>query len=151
MIFWIPDNRDPASIRKDRRAFRNRVDGVVGALTVHVWSQYFEKWGNCRFGKYRDVVHAAKRRHQFCAFGHFQNWTPRALGRRRVIVIDRNNQPISFQRSCLKIPDVSHVQQIETAVGERHSPPRGAIARHRLDELGFRQYLPHLTTIKSEI
>ena len=64
-------------------------------------------------------------------------------GRHRSIVVHRDDQPIGFGRRALQVAHVADVQQIEAAVGERDPASRGAIARHRLDELGLRKNLSH--------
>ena len=119
MIFGISDNRDATAIPKDRCPLGNGVNRVVGPLAVHVGSKEFEKLGNGRFVKYGDVVDAAKRCHQFSAFGSFQNRSARPFRGRGLIVVHGNDQPVGFQRGGVKIPDVTHMQEIETAVGKR--------------------------------
>ena len=119
--------------RPDDVALGHGVDGVVGALAVHVGQQR-EQRAHGRLGEDDDVVHAAQRRHELGAVGRRQDGPARALQRpHRRVVVDGDDQPVGLRRGALEIADVADVQQVEAAVGERDRAPRRAVARDRVD------------------
>ena len=74
MILWIADDRDPAAIRLHGLAFRYGVDGVVGALAVHVRPKRHEQWTDGGFGKNDDVVDASE------SDDELRKWVERGVG-----------------------------------------------------------------------
>ena len=69
MILRIADDGDAAAVGADGVALGNGVDGVVGALAVHVGLQQLEQRRHRRLGKDHDVIDRAQRGHQLGAIG----------------------------------------------------------------------------------
>ena len=102
---------------------------------MHVGLQQFEKRRHGRFRKYRDVINASKRGNQFGAVGGFENRATWPLGGRGRIIIHGNDETVGFQRGRLKIPDVTHMQEVETAVGKCDGSSRASIGGDQLEKL----------------
>ena len=72
MVFLVADDGRSSAVGLDDRALGNRVDGVVGALAVHVRLQQPQQPFDGRIGEHDHVVDAAQGRHELGAFccGH---------------------------------------------------------------------------------
>ena len=120
----------------DDLAFRHGVDGVVGALAVHVGFDLPQQAFDGQLGKDDHVVGGTKRRHELGAIGRGHHRAIGALQRRdRCVIVDRDDQTIPFPACALEVPDVTDVQNVETPVGEGNRAASAAVVLDEIDEL----------------
>lgn len=118
-MLGVADDGDADSKTRGRGALRNRFRSVVRALRVHIRPEQLEQALHIQFLKNHHAVHGGERGDEFGASAFVQDWPagPLQLPRAR-IRIDGNNQDVAFAPRGFQIADVSHMQEIENAVGE---------------------------------
>ena len=67
MVLRVADDGGPTTVREDNLALGHGVDGVVGALAVHVRTQGMEQRTDRRPGEDHHVVDASHRGHELRA------------------------------------------------------------------------------------
>ncbi len=140
MRLRVADDGRAAAVGEDNAPLGHRLDGVVGALAVHVRAQQHQQPLDRLIPKDHHVVDPTERTDQFGAVLGRQDRPPAPFQQgHRPIVVHRHDEPIGLRRRSLQISHVADVQQIEAAVRERDRAAALAIARHRFHQLRLGQ------------
>ena len=136
MVLRIADYGGATTVLLDNLALGYRVDGVIGALAVHVRSQRLQQGTDGQLRKDDDVVHAAKRGDQFGSIGRGHDRPARPLElTHHIVVIDADDEQIRFIRGGFEVSHVADVQQVEAAVGKGNRSSAATCLGRALEEL----------------
>ena len=113
---------------RDKRPFRHGLDGVVGALAVHIGLDRLKHVPDRLATEDHHVVHAPDGRDELRAVERRHD---RAAGSlqpvHRGIVIHGHDEAVGLSGGALQVAHVPDVEDVEAAVRERHGSTRGAI------------------------
>jgi len=140
MLLRVSDDRDANAEARRFFALGHRVNSVVGAFRVDIWTKVAQKSAHVRLVENYDVVDSGERGNKFGARRRGQN---RAAGTFEPadtrIGIYRDDEEIAFAARALEIADVSGVQNVEAAVREHDCFSAGAMLLETRLQIGARK------------
>ncbi len=129
MTLGVADDADAPSELFHYRALGHRLGCVIGSFAVHVGSQVSQHAFRRQVVKDDDVIHAFERGHQFRPRFLGQKRPSRALERgNRAVGINGHYQDLSLSPGALQVAHMTHVEQVETSIGQNNSPTFAAQA-----------------------
>ena len=146
MLLRVSDERRTTAVGAYGLALGHCLNGVVGALTVHVRLYCMEQIADRQTGKDHNGIDNGERRHPLRASHRWENRLAASLDfGDGSIVVDSHDEPVGFEFGSLQVSHVPHVEEVETAVGECDrfsvSPKRG----NQLYEFGAIDNPSHVT------
>ena len=126
MVLGVAGYGQFAAVGEHGVALRDRLDRVVRALGLHVRLQFEQQPRHVQLLKDGDEIHARERGDDLGPFRLRRHRVIRAFQRANGIVrVDGDNEHVTERLRAFEIAHVSHVQQVEAAVGEDDAPAFG--------------------------
>ena len=134
MILWIANDRDPPAAGFDYVALGHALGGIVRALGMKIGANFADDRAHILLWKDDDRINVGERRENFrTLLGRHHRPSSAFQRANRIIAIDCNNKFAAEIARRPKVANVAHMQQIETAIGQRDAitgtaprPPRVA-------------------------
>jgi hypothetical protein len=121
VILGIADNRDTSAVFRDRIALGDGVGGVVGAFGLDVGADLANDGADVEFVENNHGVDIGERGYDLSSLFSGHDGTARSLERPdRFIGIDRDYEFPAKSFGSAQIADMTDMQQIEVAVGQRN-------------------------------
>src|SRR5688572_4690574 len=138
MILRISDDDDAPAVRLHDLRFRHGLFGVVRSLAVEVGLQSLKHPRRAALAEDRDVRDSANRRNDLRPLPLRHDRTPRAFDRPyRLVAVHGDDENVRHTRRILEIANMSDVENVEDAVGERDLLAALALRGEGVDELVF--------------
>lgn len=121
MFLWIADDGYADAQPCGRGTFGHRVRSVVRTFSVNIRAQKFKQRLDGGFTEEHDVINGSQSRDKLRTSFLVQNGPPGTFQERNArIVVDSDDQHVTFAARALKISDVPDVQSVKAAVRENN-------------------------------
>ena len=144
MILRVANNRHAAAVFSDRIPLRNGVQRIIRTLCLDVGTNLANQGTYIELGENDDRVHVCECCNNFCTLFRGHHGTPVTFQcpHRLIGIYGHHEFAAKFFRSP-QVADMSHVQQIEIAVGQNDALAGVPPLLHALADFGSSQnFLP---------